>query len=60
MRDEAAGIPKSVITMDGCHVAERLGATPIGNVLIKEIQTQTSIMDSGTFEIEIFKDKAET
>jgi hypothetical protein len=42
---------------NGCNRVEELGRSPSGRIYVSSIQTQEAIMDSGTFEISIYKDK---
>jgi len=48
---------KASVVFPGCFFAQSLGVEPQGGIEIMDIRTQTSKKTSGTFEIEIYKDK---
>lgn len=57
LKKDDPSLAKSYVLMPGCNDETSIARTPFGRVDIKEIQTQTSVKDSGTFEIQIYKDK---
>jgi len=55
-----ADIPKSSVFFQGCFYEPALGREPFGRLDVSYISTQTSIKDSDTFEVRIWKDEAQT
>ena len=46
--------------MHGCNSLTELGRSPFGRLYIQNIRTQEARLDSGTFELTIYKDKEMT
>jgi len=44
----------------GCNDFNGVGEEPYGRLLIDSLMTPTQVKDSGSFKVEIFKDKALT
>jgi len=53
---EDSPLGKDSIVFPGCNDVASLGKTPFGRIDVDEIRTQTSMKDSGTFELFIYKD----